>query len=159
MNDELRPCSSFIVHRSSFFRMWSFRIAVSRLRPLNGARLLHAAVVILLVAAFLYGDFVLFRRLFHATKQVEATTPIFALGLLRNLLALVFLVATVVLFSSSMTTGIGAFFTDLDLDLYHSAPRAKLRIILARWLKTLVQSATVVFAFLVPVFIAFAQVY
>lgn len=139
--------------------MWSLRLALARLRPLNAARLLHAVVVVLLIAAFLYGDFVLFRRLFDATKQVEATTPIFALGLLRNLLALVFLVATVVLFSSSMTAAIGAFFTDLDLDLYHSAPRSRTRIVLARWLKTLLQSATVVFAFLVPLFVAFAQVY
>jgi ABC-2 type transport system permease protein len=139
--------------------MWSLKLALARLRPLNAARLIQTAVVVLLVAAFLYGDFVLFRRLFDATKQVEATTPIFALGLLRNLLALVFLVATVVLFSSSMTAAIGAFFTDLDLDLYHSAPRSKARIVLARWTKTLVQSATVVFAFIVPLFVAFARVY
>jgi ABC-2 type transport system permease protein len=139
--------------------MWSFRLSFAKLRPVNAARILHAVVVVLLVAAFLYGDYVLFRRLFHATKQVEVTTPIFALGLLRNLLALVFLVATVVLFSSSMTTAIGSFFTDLDLDLYHAAPRSKLRIVFARWLKTLVQSATVVFGFLVPVFVAFAEVY
>src|SRR5215210_7803342 len=139
--------------------MWSLRLALAKLRPLNAARLVHALVVIALVAAFLVGDFVLFRRLFNATKQVEATTPIFALGLLRNLLALVFLVASVVLFSSSMTAAIGAFFTDLDLDLYHSAPRSKTRIVLARWTKTLVQSATVVFAFVVPLFVAFARVY
>jgi len=139
--------------------MWSLKLSIAKLRPVNAARILHASIVVFLVAAFLFGDFVLFRRLFHATKQVEVTTPVFALGLLRNLIALVFLVATVVLFSSAMTTAIGSFFTDLDLDLYHAAPRSKLRIVFARWMKTLVQSATVVFGFLIPMFVAFARVY
>jgi ABC-2 type transport system permease protein len=139
--------------------MWSLPLALAKLRPLNAARLVHALIVVALVASFLAGDFLLFRRLFNATKQVEVTTPLFALGLLRNVLALVFLVATVVLFSSSMTAAIGAYFTDFDLDLYHSAPRSKLRIVLARWVKTLVQSATVVFAFLIPLVVSFARVY
>src|SRR6185503_19385284 len=101
----------------------------------------------------------LFWRLFGAIKNVETETPLFALGLLRNLLGLVFLVASVVLFSSGMTTAIGSFFTDLDLDIYHSGPRSKLRIAVARWMKTLAQSATVVLFFLVPLFIAFARQY
>ena len=64
-----------------------------------------------------------------------------------------------ILFSSSLTAAIGAFFTDLDLDIYHAAPRSKLRIALARWVKTLLQSATVVFVFLIPLVVAFAQQY
>jgi len=72
---------------------------------------------------------------------------------------MVFLVATIVLFSSAMTAAIGAFFTDLDLDVYHSAPRRKTAIVFSRWMKTLLQSATVVFAFLIPLFLAFAQQY
>ena len=139
--------------------MWSLRLATSKLRPWNAATILRTVIVAALFAAFLYGDFVLFRRLFRAIAQIEATTPFFAIGILRNLLAMVFLVATVVLFSSSMTAAIGAFFTDLDLDIYHSAPRGKLRIVLARWGKTLAQSATVVFAFLAPLFVAFALQY
>jgi hypothetical protein len=58
-----------------------------------------------------------------------------------------------------MTAAIGAFFTDLDLDIYHAAPRRKTTIVLGRWGKTLVQSATVVFVFLIPMFIAFARQY
>jgi ABC-2 type transport system permease protein len=108
-------------------------------------------------AAFLYGDYVLFHRLFRALKDVETETPFFAVALLRNLLSMVFLVATVVLFSSSMTVAIGSFFTDLDLDIHHAAPRSKLRIAIGRWAKTLFQSATVVFLFLVPVFFAFER--
>jgi len=139
--------------------MWSLRIALSRLRPLNTAAIFRVAVVLAVIALFLWGDFVLFRRLFGAVRQIEAATPFFALGILRNLLAMVFLVAVVVLFSSSMTAAIGAFFTDLDLDTYHAAPRSKLRIVVSRWLKTLLQSAAVVYAFLIPLFIAFAQHY
>ncbi|HEY0140076.1 MAG TPA: hypothetical protein VGF48_04215 [Thermoanaerobaculia bacterium] len=139
--------------------MWSLRIATSKLRPWNTATILRTLIVAALFAAFLYGDFVLFRRLFRAIAQVETATPFFAIGILRNLLSMVFLVATVVLFSSSMTAAIGAFFTDLDLDIYHSAPRGKLRLVLARWGKTLAQSATVVFAFLAPLFVAFALQY
>ena len=139
--------------------MWPFRIAFARLRPLNAANLLRVTVVTLAFLGFLWGDYVLFSRLFGAVKNVETETPLFALGLLRNLLGLVFLVASVVLFSSGMTTSIGSFFTDLDLDIYHAGPRSKLRIALSRWLKTLLQSATVVFFFLLPLFVAFAKQY
>ncbi len=139
--------------------MWSLRIALSRLRPFNAASIARITIVATVVALFLWGDFVLFRRLFRAIYQVEIATPFFALGILRNLLAMVFLVAIVVLFSSALTAAIGAFFTDLDLDIFQAAPRAKLRIVVARWGKTLLQSATVVYAFLIPLFIAFARQY
>jgi ABC-2 type transport system permease protein len=139
--------------------MWPIRIAVARLRPFNAATIVRTLLVLAVVVFFLAGDYLLFRRLFGAIASVEKQTPIFALVLLRNLLALVFLVGTVILFSSSLTAAIGSYFTDLDLDLYHAGPRAKLRIALARWGKTLVQSATVVFVFLVPLVAAFAQRY
>lgn len=137
--------------------MWPFRIALSRLRPLNAASVTRSLIIGTLIGAFLYGDYALFRRVFQALANVEAETPFFALGLLRNLLSLVFLTASVILFSSSLTTAIGSFFTDLDLDIYHSAPRSKFRIALTRWVKTLAQSATVVFIFLLPLFVAFQQ--
>ena len=91
--------------------------------------------------------------------KVEEATPFFALGLLRNLLALVFLAAFVMLFSSAMTAAIGAFFSDLDLDTYHAAPISKTRIVVARWAKTFAQSATMVYIFIAPMFVAFAQRY
>jgi len=139
--------------------MWPIRIALARLRPFNASAMMRTLVVLAVVVFFLAGDYVLFRRLFEAIAGVEAKTPIFALVLLRNLLALVFLVSTVILFSSSLTAAIGSYFTDLDLDLYHAGPRAKLRIALSRWLKTLVQSATVVYVFLIPLVVAFAERY
>lgn len=139
--------------------MWSLRISLSKLRPLSGAAIARISIVAITFAFFLYGDFALFRRLFRATAQIEEATPFFALAILRNVLAMVFLVATIVLFSSAMTAAIGAFFTDLDLDIYHAAPRRKLAIVLSRWSKTLLQSATLVFAFLVPMFVAFARQY
>src|SRR5512140_29355 len=139
--------------------LWPLRIAASKLRPHDAKNVARTAIVGTVLAAFLYGDFALFRRLFDATAKIEAATPFFVLGLLRNLLAMVFLVSIVVLFSSALTAAIGAFFSDLDLDIYQAAPRSKLRIALARWGKTLVQSATIVFAFLIPLFIAFARQY
>ena len=138
---------------------WPLRLALARLRPFNAANMLRTLVVVIVFAAFLYGDFVLFQRLFGAVANVETQTPLLALGLLRNLLGLVFLVASVVLFSSGMTSAIGSFFTDLDLDIYHSGPRSKLRIAVARWAKTLAQSAAVIFFFLLPLFVAFARQY
>jgi ABC-2 type transport system permease protein len=138
---------------------WALRIAISKLRPFNVAAIARIAIVAAVFGAFLYGDYRLFAQLFKQVQSVEAATPFFALGLLRNLLAMVFLIASVVLFSSAMTAAIGAFFSDLDLDIYHSAPRGKLRIALSRWSKTLFQSATIVFAFLVPLFVAFARTY
>jgi ABC-2 type transport system permease protein len=138
---------------------WPIRIATSRLRPHTLSSTIRSTIVAIVFFAFLYGDFILFRRLFRATAQIEELTPFFALGLLRNLLAMVFLVAVVVLVSSAMTAAIGAFFTDLDLDIYHSAPIGKSRIVFGRWLKTLGQSATIVFVFLIPLFIAFAKQY
>ncbi len=139
--------------------MWSIKLTLAKLRPFNAATITRTVIVLLLVVAFLIGDYLLFSRLFGATSNVEKETPFFALGLLRNLLALVFLVASVILFSSSMTVAIGSFFTDLDLDIYHSGPRSRLRIALSRYLKTLVQSAAMVFLFLVPMIVAFARHY
>ena len=83
--------------------IWPFRIALSKLRPFNAAMITRTSIVLVLFAAFLYGDFALFRRLFAAMAKIEEATPFFALGLLRNLLALVFLAAVVMLFSSAMT--------------------------------------------------------
>ena len=138
---------------------WPIRLLTAKLRPLDAATAVKLAVTAAIGAAFLYGDFALFRRLFRAIADAERATPFFALGLLRNLLALVFLVATVILFSSAMTAAIGAFFTDLDLEIYHAAPRAKSRIVAARWAKTLAESATIVYLFLIPMFVAFARQY
>ncbi|HEY0372479.1 MAG TPA: hypothetical protein VGD79_10790 [Thermoanaerobaculia bacterium] len=139
--------------------MWPVRIAAARLRPFNASMIVRTAIVLIVVALFLIGDYALFARLFDAIAGVESETPLFALGLLRNLLGLVFLVATVTLFSSSMAAAIASYFTDLDLDIYHAGPRSKLRIALTRWLKTLVQSAAVVFLFIVPLIVAFARQY
>ena len=139
--------------------MWPLRITLSKLRPVTASSILRTLLVAFVFFLFLYGDFVLFRRLFHATADIEKATPFFAVALLKNLLAMVFLVATVVLFSSSMTVAIGSFFTDLDLDIHHAAPRSKLRIAVGRWGKTLLQSATIVFLFLTPIFVAFERQY
>lgn len=139
--------------------MWAARLAFARLRPFNTATMLRTAIVVSIVAAFVWGDFVLFRRLFNAIAGVEKDTPALALGLLRNLLSLIFLVASVVLFSSATTSAIGSFFTDLDLETYHASPRGKLRIALARWTKTLLQSAAVVFLFLAPLLVAYEGVF
>ena len=138
---------------------WPIRITFSKLRPFNAATITRTSIVAGLFAAFLYGDFALFRRLFAAMAKVEETTPLFALGLLRNLLALVFLAAFVMLFSSAMTAAIGAFFSDLDLDTFHAAPVSKTRLIVARWGKTFAQSATMIYIFIAPMFVAFAQRY
>ena len=139
--------------------MWPLRLAVAKLRPFNTATIVRTLIVAAIVGLFLWGDYSMFRRLFFATARVEKETPLFALGLLRNLLSLVFLVATVILFSSSLTAAIGAFFTDLDLDIHHGAPRGKLRVAMTRWVKTLLQAGAVVFVFLVPLIVAFAQQY
>lgn len=139
--------------------MWPIRITIAKLRPFSAATITRTAIVTLLFAAFLYGDFALFRRLFGAMAKVEAESPFLALGLLRNLLSLVFLTAVVMLFSSSMTAAIGAFFNDLDLDTFHAAPLSKTGIVLRRWAKTFAQSATMVYVFITPMFVAFAERY
>jgi len=139
--------------------MWPLRLALAKLRPWNAATIVRTLIVGLLVFLFLIGDYAMFRRIFGAMKNVERETPLFALGLLRNLLSLVYLVATVILFSSSMTVAIGSFFTDLDLDIYHSGPRSRFRIALSRYMKTFMQSAAMVFLFLVPMLVAFAHQY
>ena len=139
--------------------MWSLKLSYTRLRPFNTASILRVAIVVAIGAAFLLGDYALFARLFRAIGTLEEQTPILALGLLRNLLAFVFLIAMVILFSSSLTTAIGSFFTDLDLDIYHSAPRSRLRVAVSRWAKTLAQASVVVFLFLIPLIAAFARQY
>ena len=88
--------------------MWPLRILTARVRPINAPAVIRVAIVSAVFALFLWGDFALCRRLFSATAQIESATPFFALGLLRSLLAMVFLVAVIVLFSSAMTTAIGA---------------------------------------------------
>jgi len=145
--------------RISLTKLWPIRISLSKLRPLNGASITRTSIVVALFAAFLYGDFALFRRLFAAMAKAEEVSPFLALGLLRNLLALVFLSAFVMLFSSAMTSAIGAFFSDLDLDIFHAAPVPKTRLVLARWGKTFAQSATMIYIFIAPMFVAFALRY
>jgi ABC-2 type transport system permease protein len=139
--------------------LWPFKIASSKLRPFDGGAVIKLVVTAAIGAAFLYSDFVLFRRLFNAVADVEQSSPFFALGLLRSLIALVFLIAVTILFSSSMTTAIGAFFADLDLDSYHAAPMSKTRLVLSRWFKTFAQSATIVYIFIIPMLVAFARHY
>src|SRR3954452_24484816 len=135
------------------------RLGIAKLCPFNTGTGVKLIVTTAVGAAFFYGDFKLFQRLFDAVSTIEQQSPFFALGLLRNLIALVFLIAVTILFSSSMTTSIGAFFADFDLDTYHAAPMSKTRLVLARWLKTLLQSATIVYIFIVPMFVAFARHY
>lgn len=139
--------------------MWPLRIALARLRPVNASSVARTLIVCAIVVGFLRIDYALFARVYLALARVEAQTPFFALGLLRNLLSLIFMVASVILFSSSMTAAIGAFFTDLDLDVYHTAPRSRLRVAIARWLKTLAQASAVVFLFLIPMVVSFARHY
>src|SRR6266852_5092406 len=139
--------------------MWPLRIALAKLRPFDASAIVKLGITSMIVTSFLCGDYVLFRRLFGAVAKIEATSPFFALGLLRNVLALAFLVAFAVLFSSSMTAAIGAFFTDLDLETYHAAPLPKWRLVIGRLTKTFVQSSTIIYIFLVPMFIAFARQY
>ena len=139
--------------------MWFLRIALSKLRPWNSAALTRLAISAAIFVLFLAGDYALFWKLFRATSDAETMTPLLAIGLLRNLLAMVFMVATVVLFSSAMTAAIGSFFSDLDLEIWHAAPVSKLRIILARWVKTFLQSAAIVYVFLIPLFVAFSRQY
>ena len=139
--------------------MWWLRITLAKLRPLNGAAVIRLAIAAAIFALFIVGDYALFWELFKATSDAETMTPLLAIGLLRNLLAMVFMVATVVLFSSAMTAAIASFFSDLDLEIYHAAPVPKLRIIVARWVKTFFQSAVIVYVFLIPLFVAFARHY
>ena len=139
--------------------MWSLRILIARLRPFNTAAITKLSITVIIIALFLAGDFVLFARMFRAVAKIEAASPFFALGLLRNILALAFLVAVAVLFSSSMTAAIGSFFTDLDLEMYHASPLPKWRIVLSRWGKTLLQSATIIYVFVIPLFVAFQRQY
>lgn len=148
-----------MARRTIPFMRWPVRIAVARLRPFDRATVVKIAIVASLLGLFLWGDYVIFRRLFRAAAQIEALTPFFALGLLENLLGMVFLVAVVVLFFSALTSSIGALFTDLDLEIYHAAPVPRLRLVAARWLKTFLQSSYVVVIFLIPLFAAFARQY
>ena len=138
---------------------WPSRIALSRLRPFNAAAVIKLSITAAIFALFLIGDFALFRRLFQEIAKIEQASPFFALGLLRNVLSFAFLVIVVILFSSTMTVAIGSFFTDLDLDIYHAAPVRRSRVVLARWLKTFTQSAAIMYAFTLPVLLAFGLQY
>lgn len=139
--------------------IWPLRISLARLRPWNAASITRAGAVGVVFALFLWGDYLLFRRIFQAIVSVESLSPFFALGILMNLLGLVFLVAMLVLFFSSLTTSIGAFFTDHDLEVWHASPVSRTRIVATRFIRTFAQSAGVIYLFLVPVVIALASTY
>ncbi|MGH9456640.1 MAG: putative ABC transporter permease subunit [Thermoanaerobaculia bacterium] len=130
------------------------RLFLARARPYGPALAVKALVVATLLVAFLYGDYRIFRRLFAAARRIETLTPMFALGLIENFLGLVFLVASMVLFFSAMTSAISSLFLDFDLETWHAAPVSRLRIATARLGKALVQSAYLVFFFLMPVIVA-----
>src|SRR5258708_38908751 len=116
--------------------LWPFRLLLAKARPLTGAAITRITISATVIALFLAGDLLLFLRLFGAVADVEKATPFFALGILKNLLAMVFLVAVVILFSSAMTAAIAAFFTDLDLEVYHVAPGAKMPLVATRLART-----------------------
>ncbi|MCM2316111.1 MAG: hypothetical protein NDJ92_13275 [Thermoanaerobaculia bacterium] len=139
--------------------LWPLRLALARLRPFDATAIARVVVVGAIFGAFLYGDFRVFQRLFEMTAQIEALTPFFAIGLVQNLLGLVFLIALFVLFFSALTSSIGAFFADLDLETYHCAPVPRARIVASRWAKTFVQSSYLVIAFLLPMFYALGRQY
>ncbi|HXI14407.1 MAG TPA: hypothetical protein VNM92_17445 [Thermoanaerobaculia bacterium] len=139
--------------------LWPLYIAIAKLRPVNLSLLVRATVVFALFALFLWGDYALFRKLFSSVATIESLTPFFALGLIENLLGMVFLTATSVLFFSTLTVAIGSFFSDLDLEVYHAAPVGKMRIVVARWGKSAVQSSYLMACFLFPLFVALAAQY
>jgi len=139
--------------------MWPIRIAFARFRPIGVGVAVKIAIVAALFLAFVALDYRVFRRLFAEAAKIEALTPFFALGLIENFIGLVFFIAIFVLFSSSLTSAIGAFFADLDLETYHSAPVSRVRLIVARWAKSFIQSSYVVVAFIAPMFAALAAQY
>ncbi len=139
--------------------LWPIRLWLARLRPVGAALAFKITFVGLLFILFLWGDHEIFRRVFAAAGRIEALNPFFALGLIENFLGLVFFVAVLVLFFSSLTSAIGAFFTDLDLEIYHAAPVSRTRLIVGRWLKTMIQSSYLVVFFLLPMFVALARQY
>jgi ABC-2 type transport system permease protein len=139
--------------------MWPLRLSLARLRPFDAAAAIKATIVGLLVTAMLAGDYLLCRRVLKAAAAIEPLTPIIAFALLRGLLSLLLLVSVSALFSSSLTSAIGSFFTDLDLETYHAAPVSRTRLVLARWGKTLVQAGAIVFVFLLPLIAAFGRQY
>jgi len=139
--------------------LWPLRIALSRLRPWNGASIARVGIVSIVFGLFLWGDYRLFRRVFEAIVSIESLSPFFALGILMNLLGLVFSIAMMVLFFSTLTTSIGAFFNDQDLELWHAAPVGRMRIVFMRFGRTLVQSASIIYLFLLPVVAAFGMQY
>ena len=53
--------------------IWPFRIAYSRLRPINASAITRITIVAIVMAAFLYGDYKLFARLFTAVAKIETT--------------------------------------------------------------------------------------
>lgn len=139
--------------------MWPLRLALARLRPFNTATVLRIGISALLGALFLWGDGAAFSKLFAAALRVEAATPFFALGLIENLLTLVFLTALFVLFFSALTSSIGALFTDPDLEIYHSSPRSRTGVVLSRFGRCFVSVSWIVILFLSPMFVALAIQY
>jgi len=139
--------------------MWPLRIAVARLRPWNAGSLIRVLIVLVTSTAFLYGDYRISARLFAAVANIEALTPFFSLGLVANFLELVMLACLSVLFFSAMTSSIGAYFTDLDLELYHAAPRSLERLLASRFGKCYLQSSYAVLAFLTPMLFSLGHQY
>lgn len=133
---------------------WSLRLLFARGRPYGIPFALKALVVSVLVGGFLYGDYRIFRRLFEAAHRIEELTPFFLLGLIENFLGLIFLIGLFVLFFSSMTSAIGALFTDLDLETLHAAPVQRVGLAASRLGRIWVQSSYLVILFLVPIVIA-----
>lgn len=139
--------------------MWPLRIALAKLRPVNWKLAVQLNVVTVIFLFFLVGDYAVFRRVFRAAARIESLTPMFSLGLIENFLGLVFLIASFVLLFSSMTSAIGSYFTDHDLEIYHAAPRRRETILVARWGKTFVQASYLIIVFLVPMFAALFEQY
>src|SRR5436305_2035047 len=76
--------------------MWPIKIALSKLRPFNAAAITRTAIVTSLFAAFLYGDFALFRRLFAAMAKIEEATPFFPIQRVSQIVATIAIIVLTV---------------------------------------------------------------
>ena len=134
-------------------RFWSFRNSHSFKNAEN--RKIKAILFGAVGLAFWAGIFVIFYRVLIYFQRIEGFGDILA----RKLLSMVLVTLFALLIFSSIVTSLTKLYLSRDLALVHSLPVSKVKVFLARWIESTLDSSWMVIVYSLPVFLSYGIVY
>ena len=154
------------MQRLGILRLEGVRLRSARNVLRRGGRplLLLVAAGLVLLLAFLYGEYRFFLAVFRKMEEIPFAQSLpgarfFVIGVLERLHNMVFLTALSMLLFSNVLTGIGTTYLATDLDLLHTMPMRRGAIFAARIFETMLLSSYMVWLVTLPLFVAFGSAF